>query len=308
MNWAALQQKVDRVFSLIYAWIGFIPAFFSSTPQDVTVTWENEDGSTTTQTFPNLKKMLENIHTNSLWWGDGDKNRGNLRNNLIELFRHYGTDDQQSLLLNIDDTNDNIVFGVRDKDDNYLGERFYWTGDVWTLNGHPIVKHKKDIVVDNVNVWDADITGENVFGDTAVGAGAAEMRGEILLHKKDRGELRSSLRFEINRFGDISPQTDAGVSFAFDFLAFAKREIDADIVGFEDSPQGTAFLWAATHNSDTDYAFHDKTGSKIRWTLSAADGKMYFSGNDFQDLGISESATFDALVIDLNQINIHVKY
>lgn len=62
MDLTALQQKVNRVFSLIYAWIGFIPTFFSSTPQDVTVTWENEDGSTTTQTHPNLAKMKTSMH------------------------------------------------------------------------------------------------------------------------------------------------------------------------------------------------------------------------------------------------------
>lgn len=61
MNWAKLQQDVNRVFSLIYAWIGFIPAYFSSTAQDVTVTWENEDGTTTTQTHPNLVKITDDI-------------------------------------------------------------------------------------------------------------------------------------------------------------------------------------------------------------------------------------------------------
>lgn len=61
MNLAALNQKVNRVFALIAAWINFIPAFFSSTAQDVTVTWPNEDESTTTQTHPNLAKWMQSV-------------------------------------------------------------------------------------------------------------------------------------------------------------------------------------------------------------------------------------------------------
>ena len=61
MNLAALNQKVNRVFSLIYAWIAFIPEFVSITPKDVTITVPNEDGTETTRTHPNLAKWTQSV-------------------------------------------------------------------------------------------------------------------------------------------------------------------------------------------------------------------------------------------------------
>ncbi len=62
MNWAALQQKVNRMFSLVYAWIAFIPAFVSKTAKDVEIEIENEDGAVEVIRHPNIAKMKEDVN------------------------------------------------------------------------------------------------------------------------------------------------------------------------------------------------------------------------------------------------------
>ena len=61
MDLVEIQQKVDRLLSLIYAWIAFIPEFFSTTPGDVTVTFTGESGAPVVRTHPNLQKIIDTV-------------------------------------------------------------------------------------------------------------------------------------------------------------------------------------------------------------------------------------------------------
>ena len=57
MNYAVLQQSVNRLLANIWAWIAFIPAFVSSTPQDVSITLVDTGGDETKVVHPNIMKM-----------------------------------------------------------------------------------------------------------------------------------------------------------------------------------------------------------------------------------------------------------
>jgi len=61
MNYAALQQAVNRLMNNMFAWIAFIPAFVSLTPQYVSITLENPDGTESTVSHANLAKMKESL-------------------------------------------------------------------------------------------------------------------------------------------------------------------------------------------------------------------------------------------------------
>lgn len=61
MNYAKLQQDVNRLLNNMYAWIAFIPAFVSATAQNVSITLENANGTTTTTTHPNLAKWMQSV-------------------------------------------------------------------------------------------------------------------------------------------------------------------------------------------------------------------------------------------------------
>ena len=125
MNYAALQQSVNRLLANIWAWIAFIPAFVSSTAQDVSITMVDTEGNEVDVVHPNIAKWRENIFTKKIKIV-GDNNNGiTLQDNRIWVKSQAGTENERSLYINQYDDASLTAIGVLDKNGDDVGKDIF---------------------------------------------------------------------------------------------------------------------------------------------------------------------------------------